>query len=373
MRRLGDRIAVVALMLLLVAAVLRISWEPKPGSGAEGQIRHSGPAAVAVASVGMVGTSLRTLARARGIRIGAAVASGPLHGEPRYAEILRHEFNVVTPENAMKFEWVHPRQNVYAFSDADAIVAFARANDMQVRGHTLVWHVSLPRWLTGGNFTRSEMRDILREHIHEVVRHFRGQVEVWDVLNEAVADDGSLEKTIWLRGIGPEYIELAFRWAHEADPQARLFYNDNGGEGLGRKSDAIYSLIRGLVQRGAPIHGVGFQFHINPESPPNTRAVVANMDRLAALGLEVHVTELDVRIKKPVTEEKLDAQARIYGSILGACLSARNCRAFVMWGFTDRHSWIPLFFPGWGAGLILDEFYRPKPAYGALMDLLRER
>ncbi len=372
MLRLGHGVAAVAVLLLLAVDVPWISWGLMPVSGAEGRT-NSKALTVRVASAETPGASLRLLAQSRGIRIGAAAASGPLQAERRYAEILRHEFSMLTAENEMKFDWLHPDRNRYAFSSADALVAFARANDMAVRGHTLVWHESLPRWLTGGNFTREELLGMLREHIHEVVRHFQGQVEVWDVLNEAVAQDGSLRKTIWLRVIGPEYIQWVFRWAHEADPQARLFYNDNDGEGLGRKSDAIYDLVRGLVQRAVPIHGVGFQFHVNSESPPNIRDVVANMNRLAALGLEVHVTELDVRIRKPATAEKLDAQARIYRDILGACLTARNCKAFVLWGVSDRHSWIPQFFPGWGAGLILDEFLRPKPAYAALMDLLRER
>ena len=241
---------------------------------------------------------------------------------------------------------------------------------MQVRAQPLVWHEDLPRWLTERTFSRDALMAILRQHIRTIVGRYRAQVVLRDVANEAVDDGGSLRDTIWLRGIGPDYIDSAFRWAHEADPEARLFYNDFGGEGLGRKSDAIYALVQGLQKRGVPIHGVGLQMHVSLDSSPALRDVAANMNRLAALGLEVHITEMDVRIKGSVTEERLAAQARTYRDTLGVCLSAQNCKAFMMWGFTDRHSWIPQFFSGSGAALIFDESYRPKPAYNALVDLL---
>lgn len=317
-------------------------------------------------------SSLRSLAQNRGIWIGAAVGVGPLRDDPSYRDVLAREFNILTPENAMKFEPLYPNRDRYNFVDADAVVAFAKANGMQVRGHTLVWHRRISRWLTEGNFTCDELMTILREHIHAVVGHFRGQIIAWDVVNEAVADDGSQGSTFWLRGIGPDYIDLAFRWAHEADPQARLFYNDYGGEGLGRKSDAIYTLVQGLLQRGVPIHGVGLQMHIGLGSSPKPRDVAVSMNRLAALGLGVHITEMDVQIQNGTgtTEERLAAQARIYGDMLRVCLSAQNCKAFVLWGVTDRYSWIPQFTGHPDAPLIFDESYGPKPACNALMDVL---
>ncbi len=273
---------------------------------------------------------------------------------------------MLTPENAMKFGPLRPGQDRYSFSDADSIVDFAETHGMPVRGHTLAWHNQLPTWLTGGTWTRDELTKILQEHITTVVGHYRGRVMAWDVVNEAIGDDGSLRSTIWSQTIGPEYIEMAFRWAHEADPDALLFYNDYGGEGLGRKSDAIYTLVQDLVQRGVPIHGVGLQMHVSLDQYPDPGDVAANMERLSALGLEVHITEIDVRIKEPVTEEKLEMQAHIYQDMLQVCLSAQGCNAFVLWGFTDRHSWIPHFFSGYSAGLIFDEAYQPKPAYYAL-------
>ncbi|GET35554.1 endo-1,4-beta-xylanase [Microseira wollei] len=320
-------------------------------------------------------TSLRSLAQNRGIVIGAAVAINALRNEPVYREVLAREFSSLTAENAMKFRFLHPKRERYDFTDADTLVTFAEDNNMKVRGHTLVWHIELPQWLTEGKFTRQQLLQILRDHIYTVVGHYRGQVFAWDVVNEGIGDNNGLRDTIWLREIGPEYIDLAFRWAQEADPKARLFYNDYGGEGLGAKSDAIYNLVRGMVQRGVPIHGVGLQMHVGLNNAPPPADVAANIQRFAALGLDVHITEMDVQIQNATgtQAERFAAQAKIYRDLLGVCLSKRNCQAFVLWGFTDKHSWIPWFTKKPDAALIFDNFYRPKPAYNALKEVLRQR
>ena len=150
-----------------------------------------------------------------------------------------------------------------------------------------------------------------------------GQVNIWDVVNEAINNDGSLRDSIWSRGIGPDYLDLAFRWAHEANPQARLFYNDYGGEGLGQKSNAIYNLVAGMIKRGVPINGVGLQMHVSVDGYPPPQDVLANMKRLAALGLEVQITEMDVRIQddpRPM-QVRLAAEAQIYRDMLSTCLA----------------------------------------------------
>lgn len=315
-----------------------------------------------IAVAKMVMPPLRSIAEKCGIYIGAAVERGLLN-IPDYAQILKREFNILTTENALKFGPVHPQPNTYSFGDADYIINFAESNGMKVRGHTLVWHHQLPDWVTQGKYAREEWINILREHIMTVVGRYRGRIYAWDVVNEAIDDSGILRDTVWLRNIGPEYIEMAFRWAHEADPQALLFYNDYGAEGLNAKSDAIYNLVKGLLEKGVPIHGVGLQMHTSLENPPSPEEVAANIKRLNELGLEVHITEMDVRIKMPAKWEDLIKQAEIYRDILRVCLSADNCKAFVMWGFTDKYSWIPGSFSGYGAALIFDESYMPKPAY----------
>jgi endo-1,4-beta-xylanase len=313
--------------------------------------------------------SLRELAEARGIAIGAAVAPGPLRCDSAYAEALGHEFSFLTTENAIKFGPIHPEPNSYSFADADAIVGFADAHDMLVRGHVLVWHQQLPGWIEEGEWTREELMEVLHDHINTVVGRYRGRVDVWDVVNEAI-DKDKLRKTIWQQVIGPDYLDLAFQWAHEADPDALLFYNDYGAEGMNSKSDAVYDLVKGMLDRGVPVHGVGLQMHVASGQTIPAARVLANMDRLADLGLQVHITELDVRIRDEPDEDDLERQAEDYREIMDTCLAAKDCTAFITWGFTDRYSWIPSFRQGWGSALILDETYRPKPAYDALRDAL---
>jgi endo-1,4-beta-xylanase len=192
-------------------------------------------------------------------------------------------------------------------------------------------------------------------------------------LNEAIDWNGSLRDTLWLEKLGPQYMDQVFRWAHEADPEAKLYYNDFSAEGLGDKSDAVYELVKGMVERGVPIHGVGFQGHFGIEEPPSAEAVAANIERLKTLGLEVQFTEVDVRIPEPVTDEKLQEQADVYWSMLNACVQNSGCTAFITWGVTDKFSWISSFLDGYDAGLLLDADYEPKPAYWALRDVLERR
>ena len=314
---------------------------------------------------------LRDLADARGLLVGVAVNEAPLREDPAYRDLLAREFNVVTPENAMKFGRLSHERGHYHFEDADAIVGFAESHGMRVRGHTLVWHMLQPEWLTEGAFSRQEWLDILREHIFTVMTRYRGRVFAWDVVNEALAEDGSLRDTIWLRGAGEEYLEQAFRWAHEADPAALLFYNDYCADDLSPKSDSVYRLLRRLLERDVPIHGVGLQMHLELEKPPRPKQIGKNIARLSALGLQVHVTEMDVRMKTPATPAKLVSQARIYRRVLRACLRRGECQACVFWGLGDGHSWIPEFFPGEGAALLFDDLSRPKPACRAVQRTIR--
>lgn len=314
---------------------------------------------------------LRALARTTGIRFGAAVDVEILGKDAAYAQLLAREFDLVTPENALKFSVVQPERGRFDFTQADALVAFAEAHDMQVNGHVLVWHQQLPDWLTQGHFGRDELMAILREHIRTLVTRYRSRVASWDVAAEAVGEGGRLRETFWSRGIGPDYLDLAFRWAHEADPQARLRYNDYGGEGAGAKSDGIYDLMIALRRKGTPIHGVGLQMHLSLQDAPPAREVRINMKRLAALGLETHITEMDVML--PLPASRAAQQAALYRDILQACLAVPQCRSFSTWGATDRHSWIPEFFPGQGAALLFDADDQPKPAAGSLGHLLRAR
>jgi len=315
--------------------------------------------------------TLRDAADARGLHIGAAVNMNPFRNEPIYTQTLGREFNMLVAENAMKFDALHPAQNTFNFTDADALVAFAEANNMAVRGHTLVWHSQIPGWLTGGNFTRDQVIAIMRDHIMTVVGRYRGRIAAWDVVNEAVSDNNGQLRTdsFWHQRIGPEYIAMAFQFAHEADPDAKLYYNDYSAEGSGAKSDAVFNLVSGLVNQGVPINGVGWQMHqINPFRIQQAHRT--NAQRLASLGLEVSITEMDVRISLPTTAQELSEQALAYRDVVEFCLSQPNVKTLVTWGFTDKYSWIPGFFNGFGDALIFDMNYQPKPAYSSMLSAL---
>lgn len=321
-----------------------------------------------------VGEPLRARAEARGVMIGAAADAGLRLGGAAgdsFRTILGREFDEVTPENSMKHARVHPARDVYTFGDADALVAFAQQRGMTVRGHTLVWHRQLAPWLTRGTWTREQARALLEEHIDSVAGHFRGRIAAWDVVNEAVADDATMRRTFWSEAVGPDYIEIAFHRAAAADPGAKLFYNDYNVEGINPKSDSVYALLQRLLARGVPVHGVGLQAHFEVGTVPPTLA--ANIARFAALGLEVHITELDVRVPQPSTAAQREQQARDYAMIAGACLAAPQCKAIVLWGFTDALSWIPREFPGWGDAHPFDAQYRPKAAWAALRDAFEAR
>ena len=319
--------------------------------------------------------SLRWLADRLEIQIGAACSPALIEKDKRYRETLSREFNCIVAENCMKFMYVHPGRRQYDFTEADKLVEFARVHQMRLRGHTLVWHHQLPAWLAQGKFTRTEALDILQEHVFTVMGHFRGQsraVYCWDVVNEALADDGGWrEESFWYHAIGRDYLDYAFRWAHEADPDARLIYNDYGMELPGKKSDACYRLLRRMLKAGRPLHGVGFQYHLGVENRLDPVQCRANYKRFQELGLDLQFTEMDMAIKKPVTTELRQEQAREYANRVQIALATGGVSALMFWGFTDRHSWIPSFTKAaCDEALLFDCQYRPKPAYRAICEIL---
>jgi len=315
-------------------------------------------------------STLRELAQQRGFYIGAAVAV-PFLDDEVYRETLKRQFNICVAENAFKMESLRPSRNQFDFSTADRLAEFAQTNHLSLRGHTLVWHSQNPWWLTRGQWTREEGLRIMEEHITTVMRHFKGKVYAWDVVNEAVSDQapwGVRADSSWTKTVGADYVEKAFEFARRADPQAVLYYNDYGAEGAGPKADAVFQLLQHLKAKNL-VDGVGWQCHFESGWKAD-KGHAANAGRIAKLGLEISITELDFRFTLPSTPEKLATQAESYRSMLQFCLSQPNIKAMVLWGFTDKSSWIPQFFKGQGDALIFDRDYHPKPAYYALADLL---
>ena len=334
----------------------------------------AGGAPAAGAASGSSTKTLKQLAKPTGVRIGTAVDTAALAADATYAKAVADQFSSVTPENVMKWEVVEPKRGQLDFTEADKLVAFAKAHNQKVRGHTLVWHSQLPAWLTdgvkSGDITKKQLRRILKRHITAEVRHFKGDVWAWDVVNEAFEEDGSLRDSLWLQELGPDYIADAFRWAHKADPKAILFYNDYNTEGINPKSDAAYNLIKQLRSEGVPIEGYGVQGHLSTDYglPVDMEG---NLHRFAKLGLKTAVTEADVRITLPASPAEVQSQSSGYSYMLQSCLLEQSCISFTVWGFTDKYSWVPQTFKGEGQANLYDEKYQPKPAYEAVQRDLR--
>lgn len=330
-----------------------------------------------------------TLRRAapKGFHIGTAVAGGghhenqpypdPFTSDLEYRKVLAAEFNSVSAENQMKWEYIHPERGRYNFGMADAIVKFARQNNQVVRGHTLLWHSQNPEWLEQGDFTPEELRSILRDHVKTVVGRYKGRIQQWDVANEIFTDTGELRTTenIWIRELGPGIIADVFRWARQADPKAKLFFNDYGVESVNAKSNAYFALIKQLRAQRVPVDGFSAQAHLSIRYgfPGDLEA---NLKRFADLGLETAITELDVRMDLPAsgvpTDAQLAQQADYYNRTLTACLNVDGCDSFTIWGFTDKYSWVPVFFQGEGAATVMWENFSRKPAYFTLRSTLRK-
>ncbi|MEU9205458.1 endo-1,4-beta-xylanase [Streptomyces sp. NPDC048332] len=345
------------------AALLVSSFALSASAAPERPASHRKPKPPAADTLG--GLGLRT-----GLRIGTAVDMAALAADAPYRAKVAGEFTSVTPENVMKWEAVEKERGTYDWTAADELVDFAAANGQLVRGHTLLWHNQLPAWLTEGDFGADELRAILRKHITDEAGHFRGRIWQWDVVNEAFNDDGTLRDSIWLRKLGPGYIADAFRWAHRADPKAKLFINDYNIEGVNAKSTALYNLVVELRRQHVPIDGVGIQGHLSVQyNAPHD--IAENMSRFDGLGLETAITEADVRIPMPSDSTKQEAQAEGYDVLLRGCLLTRHCTDFTVWGFTDKYSWVPSTFEGEGAANLFDENYAAKPAYKALTQDLK--
>ncbi|MEU3859096.1 endo-1,4-beta-xylanase [Streptomyces sp. NPDC028722] len=309
---------------------------------------------------------LRDLAAAKGKVVGTAVTGSRLTGA--YGDIAGSQFGSLTPGNAMKWETVEPTRGSFNWTEADQIVAFAQAHDQQVRGHTLVWHSQNPGWLTNGTWTPAQLGGLLQNHISTEVGRYKGKIAAWDVVNEPFNEDGTYRSDLWYNGLGPGYIANALTWAHAADPDAKLYINDYNVEGVNAKSTALYDLVKSLKAQGVPIGGVGLQAHLILGQVPST--LQQNIQRFADLGVDVAITELDVRMQLPADSTELAQQAADFKSVVAACTAVTCCANVTVWGFTDADSWVPGTFPGYGAATPYDENYQPKPAYHGIAEAL---
>ena len=319
---------------------------------------------------------LRESAASSGKLLGAAIQAGYLN-EASYNGTLSRHFSYVTAEYEMKWDPVQRTPGVFDFAAADQIVAFAEAHGMRVKGHALVWHGATPAWVS--SLSPPELRIAMEDHIRTVAGRYRGRVYAWDVVNEAVADDGEpntggLRNTVFLQRLGAGYIAEAFRLARNAAPDARLYYNEYSAEWANAKFERTYALVKSLVDDRVPIDGVGFQMHVEAQNYPPASQIARNMQRIADLGLAVNISEMDVRARLVSGDlaTRLETQKRAYREIAGVCVAQPRCDGITFWGFTDRYSWIDSFF-GPDDPLLFDENYVAKPAAFGVQDALLRR
>ncbi|ADQ47208.1 Cellulose 1,4-beta-cellobiosidase [Caldicellulosiruptor kronotskyensis 2002] len=314
-------------------------------------------------------------------KVGVAIGYGELISDIDTQFIKKH-FNSITPGNEMKPESVLKGPNNYDFTIADAFVDFATKNKMGIRGHTLVWHNQTPDWFfkdENGNFLKKdELLKRLKNHIYTVVSRYKGKIYAWDVVNEAIDEtqpDG-YRRSNWYNICGPEYIEKAFIWAHEADPQAKLFYNDYNTE-IPQKRMFIYNMIKNLKAKGVPIHGIGLQCHINIDNP-SVEDIEETIKLFSTIpGLEIQITELDMSFYQwgssvyyaEPSREMLLKQAKKYYELFNLFKKYKNViKSVTFWGLKDDNSWLRGVFNKPDFPLLFDEHYDGKPAFWALID-----
>ncbi|TDT71427.1 endo-1,4-beta-xylanase [Hypnocyclicus thermotrophus] len=314
--------------------------------------------------------SLRKYAKNSNILIGTAIESIQLE-DIKFAETLKREFNYITPENSMKWGFIHSKRYEFDFDRADKIVDFALKNNMKVRGHTLIWHIENPEWLLKlENDTSVNFENILAYHIKTVVKHYKGKVYAWDVINEAL-EYNRYKETFWYKNIGEDYIEKALKWTHKEDPNAKLFINDNMIEEINPKSDFLYELVNNLLSKNVPLDGIGFQFHLKLNNSLDMESVEKNIKRFLELGLEINFTEVDIETEGELTEEKLEKQATIYKKLMILVKKYDKVTAFTTWGLSDKYSWIVREYDNKNPGLIFDEEFNPKLAYYKIKEILQ--
>jgi endo-1,4-beta-xylanase len=340
-------------------------------------------------------STLRALGAQVQLHIGTAAIPSDL-SDSTLSQITSEQFSVLTPGNEMKWQVVEPQQGVFDWTGADNLVNFAEAHGERVRGHTLVWHNQLPNWLTqgvaNGTISDSQLFDLLHQHITTEVSRYRGRIWQWDVVNEMLTDSNPSQinpTDFWISHLGPGIIADAFRWAHAADPDALLCFNDYniaGEDGSNAKFNADLAMVKNLLAQKVPINCVGDQGHLDLQFGFNPILMTQDLQSFASLGLKVAITEADVRTFVETTDSNQTpivsptdptpnhtanpAGANWYTGMLQSCLAVRACISFTVWGFDDAESWIPGTFAGEGDADLYDVNLNPKPQYTALQQTL---
>lgn len=310
-------------------------------------------------------------------RIGCAISVPLLKNNNQYRSLVAKEFTGITAENVMKMAALQPTQGNFSWDNADYLVHFADSNQQRIHGHTLIWHQSLPGWLQNYTGDSATLENIMKTHIQSVVTHFKGKVKSWDVVNEVFMDDGTWRNSIWYQKLGAGFVARCFQYAHAADPDVKLFYNDYGHEYSAAKRTAIINLVTDMKNRGIPVHGLGLQMHTHINY--NSTNVAAAINTAAATGLLVHISELDIALNPNnlqnlvLTPAMLETQAARYKFVTATynAIPAAQKFGITTWNVTDADTWLRGQYsrPDWP--LPFDDYYQRKPAFYAMLEAVR--
>ncbi|WP_179830226.1 endo-1,4-beta-xylanase [Spirosoma fluviale] len=301
--------------------------------------------------------------------IGAAINPRLLSSIPLYKETLQREYNSVSSENCFKMNQIQPKAGGFYWKDTDALVNFAKESNMRVHGHTLIYYKSLPEWVTSFQGDSLAWENLMKTHIQTVVGRYKGVVTSWDVVNEAFEDDGTLRRSVWYEKLGADYIARCFQYAHQADPRALLFYNENV-VGKPKKLTAVLALVNNLKKRGIAIHGIGVQMHININT--SEEALTTDVRQFVNTGLLVHISELDIRMNPTYSTNftltnalqtrhalKYKNVAKLYRSVVPKSQQF----GITNWNVGDADSWLRKTSPCEDYPLLFSDNYSRKPAY----------
>jgi len=332
------------------------------------------------------GQGMRDIAQSKGLIFGSAAQSKHLELDKSYADVFSREVGLLVPEKELKWHAVHPSPDRFDFGPADWLLHFAQQHDMLFRGHTLAWHVNNPGWLQD-TLNHSNARQILVKHIQTVVGHYAGKAHSWDVVNEVIQpSDGltdGLRENIWLSNIGPEYMDIAFRAAAEADPKALLFYNETNLDyeipEQETKRQNMLKLLSRLKSAGVPVQGLGIQAHLRgKEAHFNPKKMLRFVRDVAGLGLKIMVTEMDVSDQGlPPDPSARDREvAKAYYDYLSTILQEKAVLGVITWGVSDRYTWVASSKPRKDARparpLLLDANLGRKLAWEAMAKAIEE-
>ncbi|KAL6228639.1 hypothetical protein BDW75DRAFT_251133 [Aspergillus navahoensis] len=312
---------------------------------------------------------LHEAALAAGLQyFGSATDNPELSDAPYLAQLSNTaDFGQITPGNSQKWDSTEPSQGTFSFANGDVIADLADSNGQYLRCHTLLWHQQLPSWVTSGSWTNATLIAAMQNHITNVVTHYKGRCIHWDVVNEALNEDGTYRTNIFYTTIGEAYIPIAFAAAAAADPDVKLYYNDYNLEYGGNKAAGGRRIVQLIQNAGVKIDGVGFQAHFSVGTVPSRSSLVGVLQSFTALGVEVAYTEADVRIQLPTSATTLAQQSTDFRNLVGSCVDTVGCVGFTIWDWTDKYSWVPSTFSGYGAALPWDENLAKKPAYDGLL------